>query len=250
MGSAVCFPVEGMYFFTAVIAAMHAQDGKRPSVRSVEQYARQVYVYGDDIIVPVDYAAKVSEWFETIGLKVNRQKSFWTGKFRESCGGDYYDGVDVKPIYYRRLLDTSRPTAKAIVSNVSFCNQLYLAGLWRSAQTLRKWMEQTIRHKLPYTSIDNGGLAWIHHRFSSVKRWNRRLHRFEVRSMTVSPRKRDDSLEGFPALMKTFLMRRSDTAFQDIILGRSSPPDASHLEQVVMPNAIRLKHSWVPVHHR
>lgn len=251
MGSAVCFPVESMYFFTAVISAMHLRDGKRPSTSSVARYAQQVYVYGDDLIVPVDYAATVCTYFETIGLKVNTKKSFWTGKFRESCGGDFYDGVDVKSIYYHRILETHRPSAKAIVANVSFVNQLYQAGFWKAADSLRKWVERSIRHKLPYTSIDNGGLAWLHHRFSSVKRWNRRLHRFEVRSLSVDPLKRKDPLDDMPALMKTFLRRRTSTEFQDLIMGRGSPGnDPSHLEQTVMPRAIRLKHEWLSVQHR
>ena len=250
MGSAVCFPVESMYFFTAVISAMHYNDGKRPSVRSVERYAKQVYVYGDDLIVPVDYAACVCEWFQTIGLKVNTNKSFWTGKFRESCGGDYYDGVDVKPIYYRRLLEADRPSAKAIVSNVSFINQLYQAGLWKSSFSLRKQLERSIRKTLPYTSKDNGGLAWHHIRFSSVKRWNKQLHRFEVRAVTPSPRKQKDPLDGFPALMKSFLMRKSNDPYLDIILGRSSTSDETHLEQSAVPRAIRLKHAWVAVQSR
>jgi len=250
MGSAVCFPVESMYFFTSVISAMHHQDGKRPSPRSVEQYAKQVYVYGDDLIVPVDYAVSVCEWFETIGLKVNTRKSFWTGKFRESCGGDYYDGYDVKSIYYRRLLETGRPSAKAIVSNVSFINQLYEAGFWRAAHALRKDLERRIRKSLPYTTGDNGGLAWMNYYESSKTRYNRRLHRYEVRALVAKPRKKDDPLDGYPALMKSFLRRGSDTPVLDVILGRKSAETGLQLDQTVMPRAIRLTHEWVAVHSR
>jgi hypothetical protein len=250
MGSAVCFPVESMYFFTAVISAMHFQDGKQPSVGSVSRYAKQVYVSGDDLIVPVGYAATVCEWFKTIGLKVNDRKSFWTGKFRESCGGDFYDGHSIKAIYYRRLLESNRPSAKAIVSNVSFINQLYEAGFWKAAYNLRKFVERSLRKKLPLTSGDNGGLAWLSYNGSEAKRWNKRLCRFEVRTLVAAPRKRVDPLTGYPALMKSFLRRSSDTPLMDVIRNRSSVPDVTHLDQTVMPRAIRLKHEWVAVHSR
>lgn len=251
MGSAVCFPVEGMYFFTALISAMHARDGRRPSVESVAKYSRRVYVYGDDLIVPTDYAAFVCEWLETIGLKVNRQKSFWTGKFRESCGGDYYDGFDVKPIYYRRLLETHKPSAKAIVSNVSFVNQLYEAGFWRAATALRKVVERSVGKKLPYSSVDGGCLAWRHVKYSSSsKRWNRHLSRFEIRGLVVEPRKKMDQLDGYPALMKAFLSRGGSPSVLDLLRQRGSLTDELHLERSVVPRAIRLKHAWVPVQHR
>lgn len=58
-------------------------------------YANDITVYGDDIVIPsMDYV-----WFlsalEKAGFTPNRRKSFCFSKFRESCGINAFDGVDV-----------------------------------------------------------------------------------------------------------------------------------------------------------
>lgn len=54
---------------------------------------RSASVFGDDIIVKASYGAKAREILESVGLVVNSDKSFFNGKFRESCGGMYHDDV-------------------------------------------------------------------------------------------------------------------------------------------------------------
>lgn len=60
-------------------------------------------VFGDDIICPTERFNEVVSCLESCGLVVNNDKSFSTGFFRESCGGDFYKGVDVTPIYIKSL---------------------------------------------------------------------------------------------------------------------------------------------------
>jgi len=96
MGSALCFPVEAMVFLTIVIMGIRRERGYHISPRALSREMRgKVRVYGDDIIVPVEYVRSVVSLLEAFGLKVNSNKSFWTGKFRESCGKEFYDGRDV-----------------------------------------------------------------------------------------------------------------------------------------------------------
>ena len=38
------------------------------------------------------------------GFKVNSKKSYWTGRFRESCGKHWYAGLDVSPFYIRQRI--------------------------------------------------------------------------------------------------------------------------------------------------
>jgi len=64
-------------------------------------------VFGDDIIVPVSEFHTLSALLQASGYIVNHNKSFWSGPFRESCGGDYFEGHDVTPFYARRLTDPS-----------------------------------------------------------------------------------------------------------------------------------------------
>lgn len=87
MGSAVCFPVEALCFWAlarGTLIALGASDTR-------------VWVYGDDTILPAEYTDKVETVYAMYGLTLNREKSFSTGNFRESCGVDAYDGTNVTP---------------------------------------------------------------------------------------------------------------------------------------------------------
>lgn len=65
-----------------------------------------VSVYGDDILLPSRYSEQLDEILSFCGFEVNREKSFSTGSFRESCGGHYFGGVDVKPFYIQHMPKT------------------------------------------------------------------------------------------------------------------------------------------------
>jgi len=141
MGSALCFPIEAMAFLTAIFMGIEQkmlEEGSRQLLtrRDVLSYRGKVRVYGDDIIVPVDCVAHVVDVFTRLGWKTNVSKSFWTGLFRESCGGDYYAGTDVTIIRYRKWLEPQHGNAQQIAGLVSFRNQVYWRGLWRTASYL------------------------------------------------------------------------------------------------------------------
>lgn len=63
-----------------------------------------VHCYGDDIIVPSSDASRVIARLEMCGFSVNTDKTYITGPFRESCGKDFFNGVDVRPAYVKDLL--------------------------------------------------------------------------------------------------------------------------------------------------
>ena len=67
-----------------------------------------VSVYGDDIIVGTDYVQDLIWVLNYFGFSVNSDKSFTEGPFRESCGGHYYNGVDISPFFVRRPLKNLR----------------------------------------------------------------------------------------------------------------------------------------------
>lgn len=62
-----------------------------------------VSVYGDDVILPAADAAFYMKVCEAAGFTVNREKSFLNGSFYESCGADYFNGINVRPRLIRRL---------------------------------------------------------------------------------------------------------------------------------------------------
>jgi hypothetical protein len=59
-------------------------------------------VYGDDIIVKTEVAPKLYQLLAFFGFRVNQEKTFTEGPFRESCGVDSYEGYDITPFYVRR----------------------------------------------------------------------------------------------------------------------------------------------------
>lgn len=89
MGNGFTFELETILFYALV--------------RSVCSKGSLVSVYGDDIICPTRYAQDVAELLMYCGFEINREKTFVSGGFRESCGAHYFRGVDVKPFYITDL---------------------------------------------------------------------------------------------------------------------------------------------------
>lgn len=70
-------------------------------------FSDEVSVYGDDIIVDNETYPDVVSLLNEAGFLVNESKSFHTGLFRESCGGDYFCNFDCTPVYLRSLSNIS-----------------------------------------------------------------------------------------------------------------------------------------------
>jgi hypothetical protein len=63
--------------------------------------SRDFSVYGDDVIIGKEEYAAFLQLADFLGFTVNVDKTFSSGPFRESCGGDYFNGVNVTPVYLR-----------------------------------------------------------------------------------------------------------------------------------------------------
>jgi hypothetical protein len=131
-----------MVFYAIILAGKFKADGTVPSQELIRKYSSDISVYGDDIIVPTDWVPFVMNSLEQFCLKVNSAKSFWTGKFRESCGVDAYDGVQVTPVYCRRLLPTSRFDAEEIASYVSMHHALYERGFVDTSRMIYSYLSK------------------------------------------------------------------------------------------------------------
>lgn len=199
MGSAICFPVEAMVFYTLIQAAMHEQDGRRPSSRSIFNYSKTIAVYGDDIIVPVEYTDAVVHNLEAYGLKVNVSKSFRNSLFRESCGADFYNGVPVRPVYAREMApDDARVwTASQVMSWEATANLFYAKNKWHVAQVIREMLEGVLRIPIPRSRSSNGdGLCFMSLIFDTNLRFNQDLYAYEQRRVVYIPLKRKDHIDG------------------------------------------------------
>jgi hypothetical protein len=72
--------------------------------------SREYSVYGDDIIVEQNLYDDLKTLLNFIGFAINEDKTFTTGLFRESCGGDFYDGIRVTPFYVRTWSEEFQPS--------------------------------------------------------------------------------------------------------------------------------------------
>lgn len=94
MGNGFCFPVETLIFASACFAV---GEGSAPV---------DFRVYGDDIIIRKRHAASVIKLLNHWGFKINPDKTFLEGPFRESCGADWFSGQDVRPFTLDYVLDS------------------------------------------------------------------------------------------------------------------------------------------------
>jgi hypothetical protein len=232
MGSALTFPMEAMVFLTIVFIGIEKGLNHQLTAKDVKSFRRRVRIYGDDIIIPVEYVPSVVASLELFGAKVNRSKSFWNGKFRESCGKEYYEGEDISIVRVRTVLPTRRQDAQEVISTVSLRNQLYWAGCWRTVKWLDTLLEGVIRH-YPMVGVSSPILGRESVLGYETQRIHGTLHSPLVKGYVVSARIPNDPLDDTGALLKFFLKR-----------GQLPSADRLHLERSGRPLAVDIKLGW------
>lgn len=103
MGNGFTFELESLIFYSLAVSVCY----------QLGVSDRDVSVFGDDVILPsscVDLFVSVSR---DLGFVVNKQKSYSSGYFRESCGSYFWDGVSVKPIFLKESLAEKTEIVKA-----------------------------------------------------------------------------------------------------------------------------------------
>lgn len=210
MGNALTFPVQSVVFAVIAIAAILDSEGRRLSYGNIKRASKLVRVFGDDIIVPVSRASQVVSWLEALGLRVNRHKSFWTGKFRESCGLDAFMGVDITPTYLRTSLDLSSTDPGDIASHVSTSNQLWMKGLYHASEVIKDAVEGALGRDLPLVRLNSPSLGWhTRHNATTIQSWRKDLQSFSFRGPAQVPCKRRDPLRGNAGLLAWFTIANS-----------------------------------------
>lgn len=185
MGSATCFPVEAMVFLAIVVHSIALAQGLPHANQNVVLDCHgSVRVYGDDLVVPTHFAADVMSGLECFHLKVNHSKSFYSGQFRESCGGDFFCGVDVKPSRLKRLI-TSHLSDDDVIGTVALRNSFYMKGFWRAASYLDSILERRSRLLVKIVPVTRGAVGRFSFLPSGKERWNDRLHVDEVKCFTT-----------------------------------------------------------------
>lgn len=94
MGNAFTFELESLIFWAIANGCCLA----------LELQDFEIGCFGDDVILPKEAFSLYEEALSYYGFKVNTKKSFVDGPFRESCGADYFLGIDIRPYYVRENL--------------------------------------------------------------------------------------------------------------------------------------------------
>jgi hypothetical protein len=188
-GSACTFPVQTILYSMFAIASDLIARGDAVTRSNIISSAKRVRVFGDDIIVPTTTLPKLNEILEFLQLKVNLSKTFSKGNFRESCGLDAYNGVEVTPARIKRF--SVNPSHEVAMSMLESANNLFMRGMWHTANWLMSHLDRydfaitPITHGSTRDGVlhDSGGIASFcgasveHLR----KRFNKELHRTEYK---------------------------------------------------------------------
>lgn len=153
MGSALCFPVMSIVHYALSIAALVQQGW------SLHRARKSVYVYGDDLVVAADSYMPLLEEFPIYGLQFNIDKCCCTGKFRESCGTDAYDGVNVTPTRIKKS-SYAKKSGADFKSLVDIANNLMEKGYSYTALWFRNFA-RSIYGNIPYVSNCSGMVGFI-----------------------------------------------------------------------------------------
>lgn len=135
MGNALCFPVETLTFWAIAAAVIITEGGKLlPTERDISLADRlPIRVFGDDMIVPIDWNFIICDFLKAFGLVINTDKSCSLSLVRESCGSWWYAHRDVSIVKF------SHASTLDLDAWTSFEDQLALlerSGLYKTAEVL------------------------------------------------------------------------------------------------------------------
>lgn len=96
MGNGFTFPIMTL-LISSIVRSVYRLNGIHP--KNGKNYA----VWGDDIVTINDLYPQIIFALKSFNFIINEDKSFSAGFFRESCGGDYLRGFDVRGVYIKEL---------------------------------------------------------------------------------------------------------------------------------------------------
>jgi len=155
MGNGFTFELESMIFGVLLAVAFGLTPG------------RDLWVFGDDIILPKRFFDSACNLLEMSGFEPNRRKSFRDVPFFESCGGNVHSRIDVTPVRLKGPVDD-------IAAVYALHNALFVRG--HSRRTLRKvrnmipralqfpgpsWLGDVVLHGLPFETRSSQGIKTV-----------------------------------------------------------------------------------------
>lgn len=172
MGNGFCFPLETLIFSAACAYAMSVAS------KPTDRFA----VYGDDLIVPQGSALLLLETLRDLGFRHNVDKTFIFGGFRESCGADFFNGVNVRPIYVKSEIKMDHTVYPLL-------NTLRRKQFLRSWHTLFEALPARFRYLRPYPRPDDSAIDVPMDLFMGSKhaKWNRDTQSWNWKGIISKP---------------------------------------------------------------
>lgn len=250
MGSALCFLVESLIFACAVEYTVRR--ARRTRLGSFPRWR----VYGDDIIVQEPLFEDTLLTLGGLGFRVNESKSFtYPGRFRESCGGEGYDGYDVTPLKISRRFASVRggftsSHAAQFIGTVEMANSCHRYGF----QYTRAWLVRScLNNRIAPPLFSETGRGSIYSPRPDNYRAKRRFSRTHVLEVEVCigglpkrPKVRRFLLEEENSVDPTLERARYFEALRRLSLrkvdGELLPEDV--IEVPCSPVPLRLQKKW------
>jgi hypothetical protein len=230
MGNATTFPVQSLVFWAIVVASLQYRGFHQPGA---------AFVFGDDILVPSECAEAVIDDLESFGLLVNKEKSFWRGKFRESCGVDAFNGKDVTPVRWKCSPDAEGLTGLQSLSDIAM--RLRMNGYEEAACLVYSVLNERVKfgcgRKLFKTNNpDHGGINEFVTRDSEAWHdafWHRDSQQFVSPSLRLKIDPNSRVLPGWNQVLESVLSLERT--------GASAVPDRC------VSRRMRLDRGWIPI---
>lgn len=152
MGSAICFPVMALchYFLIKAIIShtspLHIKDTR-------------VWVYGDDILFPIEHTEHIYKWLPKFGMKINKDKSYCRSFFRESCGTNAYLGVDITPVRIKSILNSSL-SGSVLAATLKNEEAFTKRNCHVTAKLIRLRTHKLLGRELPFVGPKSPVLGW------------------------------------------------------------------------------------------
>lgn len=151
MGNGYTFELESLIFYGILLGCseVHGWEG-------------DVTAYGDDLIFPSSMLDLVTRTLEFLGFKVNSEKTFGKGLFRESCGTDWFDGQNVRPIFWKGQTNDQISRTYADANSIRLWANRRNGGTSCDARVLPSWIRlftsvpKGHRHRIPADFGDVG----------------------------------------------------------------------------------------------
>jgi hypothetical protein len=231
MGNAYTFELESLIFWALSDAVLELEDR-----------GRTIGVYGDDIIVPSSSFDTVARILVFCGFTLNVKKSFSSGPFRESCGQDFFLGINVRPIFLKedisnveslyRLANSLRRYAHRRRFN-NGCDDRIL----RTWKAILSYIPKAGRNFVPEGFGDVGLIGNFDEATPSLARRERGWEGFFFKALVRSPVKRRmiDGHAGYTALLSAIGEPRSND--------ENEREDAEFISAVTAKDPLRIKRS-------